>query len=85
VSIFDTYIGTKAEVPDDETKIIKAAYTPVMNVGLPTATKPMSVVPAGARVGVSWTPTAMVRIPTAMKSVAHPIQASNQSKVQSCR
>ena len=68
----------KAEVPDDETKMIKAADMPVRKVGLPIAWKPKSVTSAGARYGLSCTPTAMTNIPTETNKVTQPIQAGDQ-------
>lgn len=75
VDLDSTYMGTKADVPEDETKMIKAADMPVKKVGLPMTWYPYSVIPSGARAGLSWTPTAIVMIPTDTKSVAQPIQA----------
>jgi hypothetical protein len=69
----------KPDVPEDETKIVKAADMPVKKVGDPTTTKPRSKSPTGgASAGRSLTPTATTRMKIAMKRETTPIHAGCQ-------
>jgi hypothetical protein len=69
-------MGTKADVPEDDTKMINAAVIPPIKVGVTMAWNPRSTVPGGANAGVSWIPTAMTRVNTATSKVTTPIQAA---------
>jgi len=65
----------KADVPEDDTKMIRVALIPVKNVGEPMALNPRSKSPAGASAGLSCTPTAMTRVIIDTKRVTTPTQA----------